>query len=187
MFAFNFLLVGRSTAVYNEGMRTLDRILVPLDGSPAAERALPAARRLLSERAAPAVVLMRAAHATTASPWIDPLEAQSDAVETAQSYLRRMADQLRDIEPAWTVTTSIWYGRAARGIVEVAQIRRAQLIVMSTRGRGGLSRAVLGSVAESVLRATTTPVILVPPACGPVLDVRRRPGPRVMSSAVGAR
>ena len=55
----------------------LDRILVPLDGSPIAERALPAARALLTECPTPAVMLMRAVHATTALPWIDPLEAQS--------------------------------------------------------------------------------------------------------------
>ena len=156
----------------------LDRILIPLDGSLIAERALPAARALLSECPAAAVILMRAAHATTTHPWIDPLEAQSDAVETAQAYLRRVAEHLRDVEPAWTVTTSVWYGRAARGTVEVAQIREAQCIVMSTHGHG---------VAESVLRATTTPVILVPPAYGPVLDVHRRPVPPVMGNAVGAR
>jgi nucleotide-binding universal stress UspA family protein len=165
----------------------LDRILIPLDGSPTAERALPPAMALLSERAAATVILMRAAHPTTAYPWNDPLEAQSAAVEAAQSYLRRVVDHLRDIEPACTVTTSVWYGRAARGILDVAQIRNASLIVMSTRGRAGLSRAVLGSVAESVLRATTIPVILVPPACGPALDVRQRAVPRVMSSAGGAR
>jgi nucleotide-binding universal stress UspA family protein len=160
-------------------MRTvkLDRILVPLDGSPIAERALPAVMALLSECPAAAVILMRAAHATIRHPWIDPLEAQSDAVETAQAYLRRIADHVCHAAPTWTVTTSVWYGSAARGIVEVAQIRGAGLIVMSG----------VGSVAESVMRATTIPLVLVPPACEPVLDVRRRPVPRPMSNAVGAR
>ena len=46
-------------------------------------------------------------------------------------------------------------------IVEAAQLRGADLIVMSTHGRSGLGRLILGSVAEAVLRSTTTPILLV--------------------------
>jgi nucleotide-binding universal stress UspA family protein len=45
--------------------------------------------------------------------------------------------------------------------VEAARLRGADLIVMTTHGRSGLGRLILGSVAESVLRGTTTPILLL--------------------------
>jgi nucleotide-binding universal stress UspA family protein len=139
-----------------------DRVLVPLDGSWLAETALPAAMTLLSERRGAILMLMRAAQVTVRVPWVDPIEAQIEVVGEAERYLRYVAGRLRDDEPDRTITTSVWYGPAARSIVDAADTRGAQLIVMSTHGRSGLPRMVLGSVAESVLRATTTPVLLVP-------------------------
>jgi hypothetical protein len=79
---------------------------------------------------------------------------------------------------------SVWYSRAAEAIVEAAHARRADLIVMSTHGRSGLPRALRGSVAESVLRRTRTPILLVS-AAGSV-DVESGPDTvvaRAVSSA----
>jgi nucleotide-binding universal stress UspA family protein len=113
-------------------------------------------------------MLIRAAQATTRVPWVDPIEAQIEVVGEAERYLRYVADRVRDNEPARTVTTSVWYGPPARTIVDAAQTRDAQLIVMSTHGRTGWRRMMLGSVAESVLRAAPTPVLLVPADDGQV-------------------
>lgn len=145
-----------------------DRVLVPLDGSWLAEKALPAAMALLSERPGATLMLMRAAQATTRVPWVDPIEAQIEVVGEAERYLKYVADRVRDNEPGRTVATSVWYGAPADAIVDAADTGEAQLIVMSTHGRSGLRRIVLGSVAESVLRATTTPVLLVPADGGQV-------------------
>jgi len=68
-----------------------------------------------------------------------------------------------------TATTSVWYGAAAASIVEVADATRADLIVMSTHGRSGLGRLLIGSVAESVVRATHTPILLLRPPTVPVV------------------
>jgi nucleotide-binding universal stress UspA family protein len=106
---------------------------------------------------------------------VDSIDAQVEAVGEAEWYLRHVADRVRDDEPDRTVTTSIWYGPPARAIVDAADTRDVQLIVMSTHGRSGLRRMVLGSVAESVLRATTTPVLLV-----------RADGGEAPSASVGA-
>lgn len=57
--------------------------------------------------------------------------------------------------------TTAWYGPAAYAIVEAARLHGADLIVMTTHGRSGLKRLILGSVAESVLRGTTTPILLL--------------------------
>ena len=69
------------------------------------------------------------------------------------------------------VATSVWYGPPVESIADAARYRSADLIVMTTHGRSGLSRLLLGSVAEAVLRATTTPVLLLRPGqSAPVLD-----------------
>ena len=46
-------------------------------------------------------------------------------------------------------------------VIEAAKLKKADLIVMSTHGRSGLGRLILGSVTESVLRGTTTPICVV--------------------------
>jgi universal stress protein A len=55
-------------------------------------------------------------------------------------------------------------GNATDGIVWAAEREGADLIVMSTHGRSGLGRIVLGSVADAVVRRTSLPVIVVRPA-----------------------
>jgi nucleotide-binding universal stress UspA family protein len=59
------------------------------------------------------------------------------------------------------VETSVWYGPPAEAIIEAARVRAIDLIVMSSHGRSGLGRLVLGSVAETVLRGTTVPILLL--------------------------
>ncbi len=60
-----------------------------------------------------------------------------------------------------TVTGILSNGEAAREIVRVAEAENADLIVMGTHGRRGLPRALLGSVAESVVRTSPVPVLTV--------------------------
>ena len=137
----------------------VDRVLVPLDGSTLAEMALPQALALLRDSPSATLILLRAAEATTL-PGVDPTEAQVAVVREAEEYLDGVATRLRG-EGLSRVTTSVWYSGAAPAIVEAARTRRVDLIVMSTHGRSGLRRVVRGSVAESVLRGTRTPILLV--------------------------
>jgi nucleotide-binding universal stress UspA family protein len=136
-----------------------ERILVPLDGSPLAERALPNAIELLSDGPGATLILLRAAEARIL-PGMDPIETQVAVIHEAESYLDAVADRLREQSISEVVTT-VWYSSAPKAIVEAAQVRRVDLIVMSTHGRSGLERALRGSVAESVLRRTRTPILLV--------------------------
>jgi nucleotide-binding universal stress UspA family protein len=85
---------------------------------------------------------------------------QVEVVREAEEYLARVAARL-ERDGTRSVQTSVWYGPPVSAIVEAAQLRGADLIVMSTHGRSGLGRLVLGSVAEAVLRSTTTPILLV--------------------------
>ena len=136
-----------------------ERILVPLDGSPLAETALPKAVELLSNGPGSTLILLRAAEARVL-PGVDLIEAQVAVVREAESYLATVADRLRE-QGIPRIVRSVWYSRAASAIVEAAQVRRVNLIVMSTHGRSGVRRALRGSVAESVRRRTRTPILLV--------------------------
>ncbi|HEX2440805.1 MAG TPA: universal stress protein [Methylomirabilota bacterium] len=144
----------------------LETILVPLDGSPMAEAALtPAAdlARLTGAR----LVLLRAGQSATLA-MSDPVDAQIDVMQEAQEYLeavRARVAQAGDL----SVETSAWYGPAVESIVDAARYRAADLIVMSSHGRSGVSRLVMGSVAESVLRSTVVPILLIRPH-GAALD-----------------
>ncbi len=134
-------------------------VLVPLDGSRLAEGALEPAIGFAREGAT--LVLLRAAEAH-ASAFMDPNEAQVAVIREAEEYLTGVAARIRQAGET-DVETSVWYAAPVEAIAEAARYRKADLIVMSTHGRSGLGRLVLGSVAESVLRATSTPILLLRP------------------------
>ena len=135
-------------------------ILVPLDGSALAETALVKALDLWRDAPATEIVLVRAAEAHRVTT--DPTEAQVEAVREAEEYLERVAARARSLG-AKNVRASVWYGPAAPSVVEAAMTTHADLIVMSSHGRSGLGRFLLGSVAESVLRSTHVPILLLRP------------------------
>ncbi len=141
------------------------KILVPLDGSTLAEAVLPKAVELAKESRA-TVELLRAVEAHTV-PGVDPTEAQIKVVEEGEAYLDTIRAGLK-AEGVREVETSVWYGPAAYAIVEAARLHKAELIAMTTHGRSGLGRLILGSVAESVLRGTAVPILLVRAAHAPV-------------------
>lgn len=143
----------------------LHKILVPLDGSVLAEAALPKATEL-AETTGARLLLLRAAHAH-AVPGADPTEAQVRVVREAEEYLAAVGERLGGLGLR-NLETSVWYGTPAHAIVEAARLHQVDQIVMTTHGRSGLGRLILGSVAESVLRGTTTPILLVRAAGAPV-------------------
>ena len=143
----------------------LGTILVPLDGSVLAEAALPKALEL-SEASGGNLLLLRAAQALDL-PGVDTTEAQVRVVNEAETYLAEVQARLRR-QSHVQVDSAVWYGPAAVAIVEAARARRVDQIVMTTHGRSGLGRLLLGSVAESVLRGITTPILLLRAANAPV-------------------
>jgi nucleotide-binding universal stress UspA family protein len=134
-------------------------VLVPLDGSAMAEKAVGAALGVL--RAGATLLLIRAVEAH-GSPFKEATEAQVAAIREAEVYLAAIADRLHRVGVK-DVVTSVWYGPPAESIADAARYCNADLVVMSTHGRSGLSRLLVGSCAEAVLRATTTPVLLLRP------------------------
>lgn len=158
----------------------IDKILVPLDGSVLAEAALTTACDFAARDGA-AISLLRAADATSVLG-ADVVEAQVTAVREAEEYLASVLQRLED-RGVWRIETHVWYGPAAAAIVEAASAQKADLIVMCTHGRSGLGRLVLGSVAESVLRGTTIPILVIRADRAPV-DVPRAAGKATVTSRV---
>ena len=145
-------------------MRT-GKILIPLDGSAMAEAAIAEACQLVQSGSS-RLVLVRAASALSL-PGTDLIDMQLSAVREAEEYLAALKDRL-ERQGGRSIETHVWYGPAASAIVEAARRHDVDLIVMSTHGRSGLGRLVFGSVAESVLRGTTVPILLVRPTGAPV-------------------
>jgi len=150
-------------------MVTFKRFLVPLDGSPLAECALPVAREL-ARRTNGVLVLLR-------SP--EYVEAQLPSAVEFSLYLPQGRDltdyyqKVREESKAYlagvakrvgadvTVETLVEEGERAGAIVDAAADEDIDLIIMTTHGRTGLSRWVLGSVAERVLHEAPCPVLIL--------------------------
>jgi nucleotide-binding universal stress UspA family protein len=138
-------------------------ILVPLDGSKTAEAALPKALALAKMSGAQVTLLMivplvETVISTDAEPiYIDE---QVNAEKThALRYLERIRVQIGP-QP-FRLTLAVETGNAAGAILDYAATHAVDLIAMTTHGRSGLQRWVLGSVAEKIVRAADRPVLLI--------------------------
>lgn len=136
-------------------------IIVPLDGSELAEQALPFATTLARHQHAE-IVLTTAI--TAGDRWIDDgIVRKWEAEEQAgvEAYLRSIVDKLE--EQGIRVRSHVDWGHPQVVIESVADREGADLIVMTTHGRSGVTRWTMGSIADKVLRTTNTPVILIHP------------------------
>jgi nucleotide-binding universal stress UspA family protein len=135
-----------------------ERILVPLDGSFRAEVILSQLDRILRRKDSK-VILLRV---------VDP---DVQALQSAKSGYRRGEREeaekyIEDLVQKYSgrgarVSGKVGSGRIAETILEVAQGERASMIAMTTHGRSGLPRWIMGSVAEKVVQASPVPVLLV--------------------------
>ncbi len=139
------------------------RILVPLDGSDLAERALIPAERLAKAFDAE-ILLFRVQEFSSYTP--DGLIGSMSMVTLddslgamVQEYLTQKTEKVQS--QGLRVRWEKHFGTAAEGILDAAEKRSADLVVMSTHGRSGIGRWIMGSVADRVLRASRTPVLLI--------------------------
>lgn len=171
------------------------RILVPLDGSGLAERALEPAIRIAQADSAELVLLriadlkdMQLTEGGVYSylRWNELVERnQQEAID----YLERV--QQTKVPRAVPACTLVLDGDEAGTIVDTAASEGVDLIIMSTHGRSGLSRWILGSVTEKVLRAAPCPVLVIRPesrlaAPSQSRLARRLDGPRVLITLDGS-
>jgi nucleotide-binding universal stress UspA family protein len=138
------------------------RILVPLDGSKLAERAISVATRIA--RAAGGSVIVVQALGTDIGLYLVPqpiLTGQiidAEVVE-AEKYLRDIATSIN--RNGVSTETVALFGPPASTILSVAHSHRADLIVLCSHGYTGATRWVLGSVAEKVVRHTPIPMLVL--------------------------
>lgn len=145
-------------------MGTYDRILVPTDGSEGVERAIEHAVGVAARNGATLhglYVLSTDAYAGLAmeSSWESVNRLLREDARTAVERVRGIAERLDAGVP---VETAVVEGNPSREIVRYAEDEGCDLVVMGTHGRGGIDRLLLGSVAESVIRASSIPVTAVP-------------------------
>lgn len=133
----------------------IKRILVPLDGSILAESVLPAAAQL-TRTLKGTLILLRVYDVTSSDFSIFVMEAEE---QKAQTYLDGVA--LRPALAGLQVETRTLGGAAALNILDAVQEYQVDLLVMSSHGRSGITRRVLGSVAEHVIRYAPVPVLVL--------------------------
>ncbi|MFH1523587.1 MAG: universal stress protein, partial [Chloroflexota bacterium] len=141
----------------------LDRILIALDGSSYSERALPYARALAKSFDSELVLLC-----VPAVPEAKDYRAAADVLENirdqAETNMRKFLDRIsrllhRDhLKVRVVVTGSI----PEHTVVEVAEAENADLIMLTSQGRGGFNAILMGSVAEHVVQNSLVPVFMVP-------------------------
>jgi len=138
------------------------RALVPLDGSPIAEAIIP----FILEIAGPLdmeVVLLRVVEPIPPIALEGSRHIEVEDVELrrthAEEYLAPIAVELRN--KGVRVESRVRRGNAVDQIVAAVREAGADLIAMSTHGRGGLGRLMFGSVAQAVLRQAEVPVFLM--------------------------
>jgi nucleotide-binding universal stress UspA family protein len=153
-----------------EEIMSYRRILVPMDGSAAAAAGLSEAIGLATAHRAELCLL----HVREKLPALQGMEVliERQVIENLTRFGRKVLATARsEVEhrglAARTVLRRSPRESAAEAIVAEAKGWRADLIVMGTHGRRGMTRIVLGSTAEAVLRTAPVPVLLVrPPARG---------------------
>ena len=138
------------------------KILVPLDGSELAKKALDEAEKLANCFGAEIVLFEVVPFMPIyGSPeLVTPLIVDEKQKEAAERYLVNLSEELK--KKGFKATAVVRTGQqVAVEIIDFAKESGANLIVMCTHGRSGISRWVLGSVALKVLTRAETPILLI--------------------------
>jgi len=122
------------------------KVLVPLDGSELAERAIPYAKAIAKSEGSEVILFT----VSTNSERLDrPMKVYLD-VNTKELESQKIK-----------ASAAIAYGNVAEEVIKFAEKHKTDLIIISTHGYSGIKRWMLGSVAEKILYGTCTPVLLI--------------------------
>jgi nucleotide-binding universal stress UspA family protein len=147
-------------------------IIVPLDGSSFSEIALPTAFKIARAWNAEIEVVM--VHEPVPMPGVDYGYGlwEQRSMEWAEEYLAQVVARIKD-EVGLDVASALLVGLAAEALERHAHSKEADLVVMTSHGRGPLSRMWLGSVTDRFVRRTSTPVLIVRPEEGEEPDLSK--------------
>lgn len=141
------------------------RVILAVDGSENAEAALPIAIELARAYQRPLVLVRVVPPVFVLGAGVDAMRARHNAqyaeVAEAHQYLTETRQHIAT-ETQIHVETVELVGPVVEQLVHLATSRTGSLLVMGTHGRGGVARAVVGSVAAGVMSHATTPLVIVP-------------------------
>jgi nucleotide-binding universal stress UspA family protein len=155
----------RAEAYWQAG-EAMSKIMVPLDGSQLAEESLPYVikiARALSLK----VIMVRVAKVggiysayADGYPYVGSLDLEKEIEDDAIEYLKTVATRLRaaGLEVEWKLLR----GNPTAAIVDLARETSQDIVALTTHGRSGFTRWILGSVAEGLIRASGDPVLVIP-------------------------
>lgn len=133
----------------------MPRVLVPVDGSEESEDALRYAFGLFPDAEIHVLNVIQVTEF--------PAEAGASPVQLAEEYAADVIDTMEEIASTndREILTHRTHGNASKCINSYVEDHDIDHIVLGSKGRSGLSRVLLGSVAESVMRRSTVPVTVV--------------------------
>ena len=143
----------------------ISRILVPLDGSELAATALEPARIMARKQAGEIILLTVPTYGHVLAPsatgysLLPPAQNLDLLSQDAEIYLEGIYQQIN--EPGLEVKTEVVSGDIAGNIVDHAAANDANLIAMTTHGYSGITRWMMGSITERVLRSAPCPVLVI--------------------------
>jgi len=136
----------------------LGRIMAATDGSPPAERALAFAGQLAQDLKAELLVVHAATHPAAMDPNdVEQLESHGSLYHVVETW----CEPLDELGVPYDI--SVVDGDARTALLDQADISRADLIVVGSRGRGPLTSLLLGSVAAGLAQRSRVPLTIVPP------------------------
>ncbi|MEM4780728.1 MAG: universal stress protein [Halalkalicoccus sp.] len=139
------------------------RILVPVDGSPQAQEAFEYAASEFPDATFVAITVLNPSDMSMGGTEMGMASYADRWMEAEEERAKERFEELRELatERGVTVEGETVIGRPARAIVEYAEENDVDQIVMGSHGRDGVSRILLGSVAETVVRRSPVPVTVV--------------------------
>lgn len=163
---------AQKSQIRDEPGTALRRLVMPLDGSELASRAVPVAKSLADRLALP-VLLLSVIDSGHMMPPLFAATAAYDADLYNEILAARQAEATRLLETACeplarvgvTVTGQVLGGSPATAILDLTG--PSDLVVLTSHGRSGVRRWLLGSVAEKLVREGTGPILLVRTAAEP--------------------
>jgi len=148
-------------------------ILVPLDGSELAECVLPHVKAISIGCTVVKVTLIRGVEPLHIRGGLEShisaeerSRIEEQATVNAKEYLEKVAAQLKD--EGISAGVEIIHGDIVNTLIEYANEKEVDLIIIASHGRGGISRWVWGSITDRILRAACVPVMMIrAPGCIP--------------------
>jgi len=139
-------------------------ILIPVDRSPYSKKSFEYVLKNVSE---PKILLLHVVDPVSAFEYSGEAYVDFEGYQQEEERRRNQAEQMlnefrkESLEYGLEVETAIKIGKPAKRILETAEEHDIDHIVMGSRGRSGVGRVLLGSVAETVTRRSTVPVTII--------------------------